>query len=256
MTFRPLPIFATLVLGANLALVSACGSESSDDTGTSGTSGTSSTSGTSAAPTVTLTGQVIGVLNTEPIEGATVCLDGDATSCVASDSSGVFSIELPEDSDVTVTFSKTDFPTTYMPHHTTTQDLEWRLGMMSWAEADLQATLVDAKLDHSLGTLTFGLVDASAQGADVSGVAVSLSPEAGLGPILVDSDGLPSLKLTETGTGFGGWVNLPEGDYTVSFTYSGMSCAPTYAWSDASDTSISTIIHAEGISYMQLDCDL
>lgn len=241
MAHHSTPLFATLVL------VAACGATNADDTGATGTS---------QAPSVTLTGRVTGVLNTSTIDGATVCLEGDAASCVTTDSSGAFSLALPTDSDVTVTFSKDDFPTTYMPHHTTTEDLDWTVGMMSWSEADLQATVVDVELDHSLGTLTFGLVDASGQGADVSGVAVSLSPQAGVGPILVDSSGLPSTDLTETGTGFGGWINLPEGDYTVSFDYSGMSCTPNFTWSDATDSAASTVVHAEGISYLQLDCEL
>jgi hypothetical protein len=160
------------------------------------------------------------------LKGATVCVDDHPeVECQLTDADGLFTLTgLPSDSDIVLTVEKNGYLPSVKLMHMPTTNAFVPLGIGLVREADLPTT--DGELDlKSNGVLDFFVFDSST-GASVPaalpGVKVTLSPETEARPLYQASDGTydASLRATPQADGFTGglFLNVPPGDYKLSFT--------------------------------------
>lgn len=181
------------------------------------------------------------------LEGVEVCVhEMSEVPCVTTDANGKFTLkDLPTEEPYLLTFEKEGYQsaardqipavanvTIYEPHT--------RLTKNDLAEAD--AKVIGVTPDAAKGGIAFGAVVNNDAGVEspfaftiagmlklifLEGYTVSLEPDAGTGPIYRDADEEPDLSLDASSeAGWGSFVDLPPGTYTVTFDIPDQTCTP------------------------------
>lgn len=158
------------------------------------------------------------------LEGLEVCVYPGLKECEALDAQGHAFVDVPADTDTAVLLdgSSLDYIkvlTTFHAPNGDTDDNEFYL--VSDARAQELAGGAGYRFDPKLGSVIGQALDKD--WAPVEGVAVSLDPAEGVGPVYYNAEG-PNKDLTSTSADDGRGIigRVPPGDYAL--TYSGKRC--------------------------------
>ena len=208
---------------------------------------------------VTLSFQVdvIDFLTQDPSEGVDVCLlDAGGNICQTTDADGqAILTEVPGNSDVTFSFAKSGYVTVEWPITTTEVNLVFPGTMVDNGSTDGQYGMFGLTRDPAKGVLGFNVGNGDGVTAnDVAGVSVSLAPDSAEATFYAGDNGMFDDELTATTVyGSGGMVNIPPGDYTVTFTGLPDGCFTVFGH-NADPASQSVGIKADVTTWLMLEC--
>jgi hypothetical protein len=175
----------------------------------------------------------------DPLEGVEVCVEEHASiECATTGTDGTYTIELPSETPVVLTFEKEDFGSVRYAFTTGTSDGTIQ-GVLIAPSSTLSSWYADLGVpeDPSLGTILFGAMR-SATGAPgavtqvwgettleyVEGFTVTIAPDANHGPYFTSAEWEPDAALTESSlSGWGMFITAP-GAYTLTFTHPELDC--------------------------------
>ncbi|MBW2453807.1 MAG: hypothetical protein JRI68_04825 [Deltaproteobacteria bacterium] len=220
-------------------------------TTTSGTgAGGTGAGGQGATAAVNL--MVIG-LDGNPLEDVEVCDDGASpANCQTSDTSGVVSLDLPADVELTLRMEKTGHMTRLAPIETVPNlHLLYYQVMVTKAEASAFAQALGVTMDDSKGWVAFSLIS-----QDAPAVAATLSPPSGDGPFYYDATLTPLPQATEIPAGGGAlFMNVDPGTPTLGFGPGAPGCAFfSEAWGTDADATPVRIEANTHTGVMDLEC--
>lgn len=227
-------------------------------------------SGTADAPsdTITLSGAVYAFAegpNTigSTLAGVTVCvLDTDA--CQKTRADGRYTIVVPRGEPFGVSYEADGY-------HSVIRLGQWDMDVpllgattlftIERSEVAVEASGGDPTRIAETGMVHFVGLTENPSGFDLlrAGVTVTLEPNAGVGPVYVDETGSPAPGLSMTSAaGWGLFVNVPEGEYVVRFSDSGVVCDDTHplgGWPADDPEAVTTIVRPGYTTMsMQLSC--
>ena len=170
--------------------------------------------------------------NGNGIENATICILNDSTPCVSTDGSGDFTFQVPSlpGADLAVEIAAPG----YLGVTSLAAEPADSIGTMATIfPADI-TLFTDPEATTMLGSAGFtypgsgGFLQLRLSGdtaIDLSGATVSMSPQAGTGPIYIDVDGNPNASLTSSTTnGYVELGNVPAGQYSLTASAAGKTC--------------------------------
>jgi hypothetical protein len=198
-----------------------------------------------AATTVTAKGLVTDRVTFNPIQGASVCVVGNAAlACGTSDANGGYSLQVPANSNVAVIIKEQNHVDNYLTF--TTTDATFDLGPLRVMDKQFDATFAQQAggvRDTMTGELVVAVFDQFPNPGTVI-EHVSLETSGGAGHMFyTDAQGVPSGSLTETSTrGTAGVVNMRPGTYTMWLTHPSMNCTNAIAWNTPSGDGMKTQI--------------
>ncbi|HVU00935.1 MAG TPA: hypothetical protein VHE30_04255 [Polyangiaceae bacterium] len=157
------------------------------------------------------------------IAGVHVCVDEHPEiACADSDADGFFTLKhLPQTSDVVLELTKDGYIPQLVAIETSDIDMNAVQNpvQMTPTGADLSATLGFTVDGTNLGAIGFFVLGAVGSGfGPLPGSTATLTPDGAKGPFYYHADGQydPALKKTES---YGGaYLNVPEGNYKLTFT--------------------------------------
>jgi hypothetical protein len=163
--------------------------------------------------------------------GVDVCVfeDGKANEdlCTTTNDSGEFALfNLPDKGFFVLSMSKEGYQSNLQIAYTNTSLLGiLSLGLMFTTDEIADAfDAVDVTPEDDTGSIVFMVLGTT--GA-LSEYTVEISPEEGSGPFYSDADGKLDKSLeASSASGWGTFLNLPAGDYDLSFTATGLTCTP------------------------------
>jgi hypothetical protein len=217
--------------------------------------------------TLTVAGSVIDFSSKAPIAGAQVCVYSPLTSpkaCATTGADGTVSLSgVPAGTQEMISATKSGYVSLMQMGTLTAANATLRGTMPTIGAATALGTVVSVEADlTNLGHLVFitgagnGPTPDGGMPNDTAGVTASLSPASGKGPFYANTAGVPDTSLTATTTsGFGSFLNLPPGDYDLTFSPpSGKTCTEVYAWSNGKPNGFKVRIVAGFITGVILAC--
>lgn len=186
----------------------------------------------------------------DPMPGAEVC-ETDTNNCVRTDETGLATIELPSDSEVSYTITKEGYGS-YLVSDVTNADLEHWFWM--YTEEEL------ARLSQLMGT-TYPWTDSGIVLLRVyngvnnePGVMFDLVGESNNQFYFVNGD-TPSTGIdATTQDGRGGFTDVTAGEYQVEFRNAQIPCRAFTAWPGDMDNRVRVPVKAGYISYSSMSC--
>jgi hypothetical protein len=211
------------------------------------TSGGGGAGGGSAAPTITFGGTLVQAGVGPPLSSVEVCVDQHPEiTCTFSDSSGHFSIQVPGNAEVAITFSKAGFTGVVVPVVTSTADqTQWEIGIPPFAmtQGFYEGFSGAAYPAAATGFLQVEVDKANTNQVGLAGAVLTLSPSSGEGPIYADPSFMmadPLLQAT-SGIGFARFANVAPGVVEVQIGPSTLSCASNFGGWTAPDANAARV---------------
>ena len=167
------------------------------------------------------------------IEDVRICTDS-SDSCAETDNSGQFILEgLPEAQDIVVMLDKEGFYPSALPHYTSDSEPPWDKILLTDGNMSLVANRVDTALEPGKGHVSFMVHQAHFREGKVSqtrDVRFHIEPDVTTDLYYLNSLQLPDPDLqATTGSGGGGALNLPPGDYTLVLDHP-QDCERILSW--------------------------
>jgi hypothetical protein len=177
--------------------------------------------------------------------------------CATTDANGLANLMAPAESEVLVSFEKTDYFRAVNMLSTGDTD--------TMIEADLpSATAVALTISQTPDMMTIAgkgqvivLFSPSGPMINLSGITVSVAPGAPH-PLYFNESMIPDADLTETTeTALVAFANLDPGRYSVSFVHPTIACASVESgWTTAEPKTLDFAIEADTVTILQLlDCE-
>jgi hypothetical protein len=165
------------------------------------------------------------------VGGVEVCVfeDGKVNEdlCTTTNDAGEFALyNLPDKGFFVLSMSKEGYQSNLQIAYTNTSLLGiWSLGLMFTTDEIADAfDAVDVTPKDDTGSIVFMVLGVTGALSDYT---VAISPEKGSGPFYSDADGKLDKSLeASSASGWGTFLNLPTGDYDLSFTATGLTCTP------------------------------
>ncbi|MEC9071511.1 MAG: hypothetical protein VX938_03990 [Myxococcota bacterium] len=232
-------------------------------------SGDSSSDTPDAAPTtVTSTVLVTDWVSTEPIEGATLCLNVEGIDCVDTDAEGTATFDGEPTLGETVQM-KADkdgyFP--FMVEFVVSDATANAVGGYIMAPGLIVDVVIDElgeepndEKGHA-GFVVWGPADDEGNRVQMVGATMTLDGTASQGPKyynLLDSLDAGLFAPDEDGTtaaGMAGFFNVDPGTVAVTVTAEGHDCSTGFTGLPGADGSVQTTVEAGRISYATVFCD-
>lgn len=182
-----------------------------------------------------------------------VCVkEAASTPCVKSDKDGKFSIEGPEKADFHVTMKKTGYLSYASAYGNGQKDTTYNTLLLTETLVGLMATALGTTVKKGEGHIIF---TASGASAGTAGVSFKMAKAAGEGPFYLGTSGMPDKKLTATtAAGQGTYMNLPAGDYVLSFSSATAKCALHHGVPGATAADVKVKVFADMASVVILAC--
>lgn len=163
----------------------------------------------------------------EPLEDVEVCYQ---STCDTTDADGRYSVLVPAESEVRVTYERSDFGPVVIPVTTESQSETVNADMLDVVTLTAFAALIDTPYPPE-GTGYISLTVYSGppeEGDTIAGVSFTLSSEGKA--YYLDDSGVPSTSLTETAEpGAGGFVEVNPGLVTVELS-GAVGCEGLTGW--------------------------
>ncbi|MCC7538508.1 MAG: hypothetical protein IT379_19945 [Deltaproteobacteria bacterium] len=182
------------------------------------------------APTVTIRGALADLLGATPFEPIEVCVhERPDIPCVHTDDEGAYALAgVPADSDIALTLrdGANAYQPELLPLHTPAVDITFSPRIL---ETELVGQLEDragVSLDPARSVVLF-YASAGPSGG-LPGVSAELVPDDAEALAYVTSSLSVSTTATETTmAGMGLFLDVPEGEHRLRFSYEGRACAAT-----------------------------
>lgn len=191
------------------------------------------------------------------IDGVAICTETTA-ACTKTDTSGQFILEeLPEAENIVVLLDKEGFYPSALPHHTTDSEPPWDKTLLTEGNMNVVANRVGTSLLPGMGHMSFmvhqehfreGKVDQTRD------VRFHIEPNVGAEHYYLNALQLPDPDLeATTGSGGGGALNLPPGDYTLVLDHP-LDCERILSWDFPPGKRIPFRVFPERGTYFDLLC--
>jgi hypothetical protein len=210
-----------------------------------------------AATRIQLSGRVTEDKGT-PVAGATVCiLDHRELPCSIASLTGSYSLNVPAASEITLVATAPGFGGRAVPLATPSRELSFDLVL--YKDAILRARSEGFGLaygDTSSGSLHVTVHDAQGKNVGMEGVALSLRPTLGKGPLYFapTSDPDPTRKATSSWS-TGMFAELPAGLYEVTLGPAGITCTPEVGgWPSAAPNTVRVSVVADRETSIEVRC--
>jgi hypothetical protein len=187
-------------------------------------------------------GTVSDFISNEPLAGTEVCVrDHPELACDTATTNGGFGLVVPALEEVVVEFTHEGHVTNLF-HLRLDDDLQAILHVLVAQDAaDYIVEQAGGEVDPAKGIV------AMLAGSD--GVVGSMTPMSGVGPVYLNSLGIPIEDLTETSSaGFFGFTNVDPGEYEVSWSHPTKTCTATTAWPGSTETSLRLTVEPDAHS--------
>jgi hypothetical protein len=169
------------------------------------------------------------------LPGVKVCVhDMPDIACATTDAMGQFQlIGLPALTNVVLTLDKEGYVPASKSIQTASTDMNVNgSSILMFGATTLKAPdgFVQVPNTGSVDFFAIGPTDDDPNALTIlSDVGIALSPSVGDGPYFADAKGAYDPTATSTAGGFGFYLNLPPGEYTLTFTDDKHDCAPVSA---------------------------
>jgi len=211
-----------------------------------------------ASSRVVVTAVVTDSISFEPLEAVDICAvdeAGDSLGCTVSEADGAVSLSLPPHTRVQVRFDVEGYYPVAGFFETEDTDIEASLEarIPSLATISLIELLAGVELEEGTGHLMFEAWEEE-QVLGAAGVEVALAPQPASSHqfYATEDGGLDGDTTTTSSAGLGGIVNLPPGDYDVTYATS-RSCVVNWGWATDAATALARI-EADRISFLAQLC--
>jgi hypothetical protein len=240
---------STAILCAGVTTLAACAAP---------TDAVSGDQSADTAATVAATGNITDRATFNPIAGASVCVVGNASlPCATTGSDGAYTLQVPANTDVSVSVSETTHVTNYLTITTTDQPVN--LGPVRIMDKAFDANFVQqagGQRTDSTGMLVVAVFNQfpNPTGA-VAGIGLTTSGGGGT-EFYTDTTGNPDGTLqATTDRGVAGFVNMRPGTVTLFLDADAMHCKGAVAWASSSGAgAMKTKIYGGGTTVVYATC--
>lgn len=209
-----------------------------------------------APPSIPWTASVVDIQTRSALSGVKVCVAPGNQVCAQTDTVGQATLMVPQNAQFMLSYTLAGYPPQYTEHSSTTNVNSSGYLLVSATVEGTLASAVSQQLDPSKANLVFSAVDINY--APLAGVTFAATPTAGAGPYYFgSSSGLPDANATATNSnGLGFVLNVPAGDYDVTATLTGKSCAgaPDKSWPGNTAASAKSRAIAGAITTISIMC--
>lgn len=214
--------------------------------GASGTTASSSSSATgdgggSPFPTVMLSGKVVrSFSNNTPLAGVTVCVYAEpAMPCVQTDAQGAFAVPVPIYTETGITLVESGSGSVLLPFFADKDMTGWIVGLPSKTSVQTFYGAANVAYPDDMNAFLAVAVDQGTSETGVAGVAVSIAPAPGVGPLYAAAGGAtpdPALQATSS-AGRARFAQVTPGTVTIDVAPGVLSCGLRFGgWDNGPDS--------------------
>ena len=204
--------------------------------------------------TVTVSGRLAQTPLTTALAEASVCPVKPAGDCVLSDGDGNYSVRVPKNTRVELEIKRDGYASGLVVWDIGDSDLTGIDGGL-FTEGFITSAYADAglTLDLAKGHVAFVLNDDEGLEGGAANYTASLSPSGGEGPFYAADTTIEPTATTTLDGGVGAFINLDDGDYTLSTSGKG-ACNAAPAWAGDAADAFPAPVRAGFITYVLAEC--
>lgn len=231
---------------------------STSTTSTSSTGGIGGGGGALPIDTITLSGKVVRSPNGSLLPGVTVCVyAAPSIPCVQTDAQAEFSIPVPTYTETGVTLEKEGSGAVLLPFSTNGTDLSgWTIGMPATAAIEGFYSAANIVYPSIASGFLQVWIDQGTTEVGIEGVAISMSPASGNGPLYAASGGTapdPALQATSA-AGFARFALVTPGVVAVDVAPGALTCKIRFGGWPNGPTSLRAPIVAGFETHVSFGC--